>query len=134
FDPAFLPFGDALSQLARLPIALGFASAVILLVQAGEVRWLTERLAAAGRMAFSNYLGTTLIGTTLFYGYGGGLFGRLERAQLYWVVLGVWIAILLWSKPWLTHFRYGPFEWAWRSLARWSPQPMRRTAIARPLH
>jgi uncharacterized protein len=34
--------------------------------------------------------------------------------------------MLLWSKPWLDRFQYGPFEWVWRSLSRWSPQPMRR--------
>jgi len=36
--------------------------------------------------------------------------------------------MLLWSKPWLDRFRYGPFEWAWRSLARWELQPMRTSA------
>ena len=29
-----------------------------------------------------------------------------------------WLLMLAWSKPWLDRFRYGPFEWAWRSLAR----------------
>jgi len=32
--------------------------------------------------------------------------------------------MLLWSKPWLDRFNYGPFEWAWRSLARGEIQPM----------
>ena len=35
--------------------------------------------------------------------------------------------MLAWSKPWLDHFRYGPLEWAWRSLSRFVLQPMRRT-------
>ncbi|SFS04338.1 DUF418 domain-containing protein [Sphingomonas jatrophae] len=131
FDVAFLPLTDALSQLMRLPIALGYASALILLVRSGRASGLVSRLAAAGRLAFTNYLGTTLVMTTIFYGYGLGLFGRLERAELYLLVLGQWMLILLWSKPWLARFRYGPFEWLWRSLARWEAQPMRRTAIAK---
>jgi uncharacterized protein len=69
-------------------------------------------------MAFSNYLGTSLIMTTIFYGYGLGWFGHLHRAQLYWLVAGQWLLILGWSPLWLRHFRYGPFEWAWRSLSR----------------
>jgi len=128
FDPAFLPLTDALSLLLRPWLALAYASAIILLVRAGRLRWLVTRLAAAGRMALSNYLGTTLIATTLFYGYGFGLYGALGRAELYAVMLAIWAAILLWSRPWLDRFAYGPVEWAWRSLVRRKMQPMRRTA------
>ena len=66
--------------------------------------------------------------TTFFYGYGFGWFGYLSRAELYFVVLAVWALMLLWSKPWLARFRYGPFEWAWRSLARGRPQTMKGPA------
>ena len=118
FDPAFLPLADALSLLLRPFLALAYASILILMVRAGTARRLTNRLAAAGRMAFSNYLGTSLVMTTIFYGYGLGLFGRLDRAQLYLLVVGQWLLILGWSEPWLRHFRYGPFEWAWRSLSQ----------------
>ena len=89
---------------------------------------LASRLAAAGRVAFTNYLLTSLFCTTLFYGYGLDWFGQLSRWQLYLVVALIWALILLWSQAWLTWFRFGPFEWLWRSLARRSVQPMRRTA------
>ena len=118
FDPAFLPLADALTLLLRPFLSLAYASGLILLVKAEAARWPIERLAAAGRMAFSNYLGTSLVITTIFYGYGLGLFGQLSRAQLYVIVFGQWLVILGWSKPWLRRFRYGPFEWAWRSLAK----------------
>lgn len=118
FDPAFLPLADALTLLLRPFLSLAYASGLILLVRAGAAQWLMERMAAAGRMAFSNYLGTSLVITTIFYGYGFGLFGQLSRAQLYVIVFGQWLVILAWSKPWLRRFRYGPFEWAWRSLSK----------------
>lgn len=118
FDPAWLPLADTLTLLLRPFLALAYAAGIVLAVQSGTMRWLTARLAAAGRMAFSNYLGTSLIMTTIFYGYGLGWFGTLHRAQLYWLVLGQWLLILAWSPWWLRHFRYGPFEWAWRSLSR----------------
>jgi uncharacterized protein len=118
FDPAFLPLADLLTLLLRPFLGLAYASVLILAVRADAVPWLIGRFAAAGRMAFSNYLGTSLVMTTIFYGYGFGLFGELHRAQLYILVLGQWLLILGWSQPWLRHFRYGPFEYVWRSLSR----------------
>jgi uncharacterized protein len=85
-----------------------------------------ERIAAAGRAAFTNYLGTSILMTGLFYGWGMGWFGALSRIELWPVVFAMWGVMLLWSKPWLDRFQYGPFEWVWRSLSRWSLQPMRR--------
>jgi uncharacterized protein len=89
-------------------------------------RFLT-RVACAGRAAFTNYLGASLIMTTIFYGYGFGLFGEVDRAGVYVFVVATWALMLLWSKPWLMRFRYGPLEWLWRSLARRELQPMRIT-------
>jgi uncharacterized protein len=103
---------------------LATASLIILLTRRGGA--LAARVAAAGRVAFTNYLGTSIIMTTLFYGYGLGLFGALGRAELWLVVVATWALMLAWSKPWLDHFRYGPFEWLWRTLARWEVQPLRR--------
>lgn len=122
------PAAVALAEIAlptpfRPFMIIGWACLILLLGRPGGA--LTRRIAAAGRMAFTNYIATSLICSTLFYGYGLGWFGYLERAELYPIVLLVWIAILLWSKPWLAHFRYGPLEWLWRSLARGKLQGMR---------
>jgi len=108
---------------------LAWASLIILLMRPGGA--LTARIAAAGRMAFTNYLATSLICTTLFYGYGFGWYGELSRAEVYLVVFAVWALMLLWSKPWLERFAYGPLEWLWRSLARGGFQPMAGGALSR---
>ena len=79
-------------------------------------------------MAFSNYIGTSIVMTSIFYGYGLGLFGSVDRMTLYLFVIGGAAAMLLWSKLWLDRFHYGPLEWLWRSLARGSLQTMRRAA------
>lgn len=115
----------ALATPIRPPMIAGWICLILLLARRGGA--LTGRFAAAGRMAFTNYLATSLICSTFFYGYGLGWFGYLSRWQLYLVVLGVWALILLWSKPWLARFRYGPFEWLWRSLARGRLQRIRLT-------
>ena len=129
FDTASVAASDLVwSEPFRPVMILGWACLIVLLVRPGGA-W-TARVAAAGRMAFSNYLGTTLVCTTLFYGYGFGLYGRLARAELYLVVAAVFVAMLAWSQPWLARFHYGPMEWLWRSFARGRLQPFRKTANA----
>jgi uncharacterized protein len=108
-------------------MAIAWGALVILWVKRGGVSALRDRVAAAGRMAFTNYLATSVVMTTIFYGYGLNLFGEVGRAALWLFVLGMCGLMLLWSKPWLDRFHYGPLEWLWRSLARGALQPMRKT-------
>ncbi len=108
----------------RIAMAAGYAALIILATR--RQGWLSRRVAAAGRAAFSNYLGTSLIAGFVFYGWGLGLYGHASRAQAWLLVPIVWIAMLTWSKPWLDRFNYGPMEWLWRSLSRFERQPMRR--------
>jgi uncharacterized protein len=105
-------------------MAFGYAALIILLSRSFGP--LAQRIAAAGRCAFSNYLGTSLLAAFFFNGWGLGLYGSLSRWQAWSIVPVFWALMLLWPKPWLEHFNYGPFEWAWRSLARGKLQPMRR--------
>jgi uncharacterized protein len=111
-------------ELGRLA-TFGYCALLLLLIKAGWWRAFTSRLAAVGQMAFSNYILTSLICTTIFEGYGFGLFGRLQRWQLYLVLPGVWLVQLMLSPLWLRYFRFGPLEWGWRSLTYWRVQPMR---------
>ena len=116
----------AWSAVPRLMLTIGYAAFLIMLVEQLSGGGFIARVAAAGQAAFTNYLGTSIIMTTIFYGYGLGLYGDVSRLGLWAFVLGAWALMLLWSKPWLAHFRYGPLEWLWRSLARMKIQPMRR--------
>ncbi|MEW5686108.1 MAG: DUF418 domain-containing protein [Pseudomonadota bacterium] len=122
FDPLVLHEQEVWQQTTRTLIGMAHASVVLLVVRAGALGWLVRRLSATGRMAFSNYLMTSIITTFLFCGFGFGLYGQLSRFELLYVVAAIWAFILLWSQPWLERFHYGPFEWAWRSLVQWKPQ------------
>lgn len=118
-------------ELGRVPMALCYVAVLVLIVKAGKMLWLTKRLAAVGQMALSNYISHSLICSTIFYGgYGFGLFGKLERWQLYVIVAAIWAFNLIWSPIWLRHFQFGPLEWCWRSLTYWKKQPMRIRSIA----
>ena len=122
--PAIFTWAIAATVPFRPLMIVAYAALIILATRGGGQ--LVERIAAAGRAAFTNYLGTSLVMTFVFYGWGLGFFGALSRAELWLVVIAMWAVMLAWSKPWLDRFNYGPFEWLWRSLARWRVQPMRR--------
>lgn len=126
FDPAVQSYTYALYDVGRLAMACGHMGLVLLLCRQGWLAGLTRRLAAVGQTAFSNYVLQSVVCAFLFTGYGFGLYGRLQRFELYYVVAALWAAHLLVSPAWLRHFRFGPLEWAWRSLTYWQRQPMRR--------
>ena len=135
FDPVKIVWLTAAYDPARVAVAFGHIGAVMLIFRSNRLPWLTRALGDVGRMALTSYLGATLICTTLFNGYGFGLFGSLRRHQLYLVVLGIWIAQLAFSRLWLRRFHFGPVEWLWRSLTYWRRQPFARShgvgAVAR---
>lgn len=125
FDQRWVFFASIVASAPfRILGTIGYAALVILAVRPGG--WLTERLAAVGRAAFTNYLGTSILATAIFYGWGLGQFARWDRATIYLVPPVIWLIMLLWSKPWLDRFNYGPLEWLWRTLARFQLQPMRK--------
>lgn len=112
-------------EISRLAMVCGHLGLVLLAVKLGIARWLQRGFAAAGQMALSNYIGQSLICMMLFYGFGFGLYNDLQRSQLYLIVLTIAVVEMIVSVIWLRNFRFGPLEWAWRSLTYWKPQPMR---------
>lgn len=116
----------AWSAIPRLMLTVGYAALLILLIGRISHQKFIKRVAATGQAAFTNYLGTSILMTTLFYGYGFGFFGHVSRIALWPVVFAMWALMLLWAQPWLTRYRYGPLEWLWRSLARGGLQRMKR--------
>ena len=73
-------------------------------------------LAAPGRMALTNYIGQSVIGMFLFYGIGLGWGSTIGLWQTEVIVLAVFLFQVLFSRLWLSGFRFGPLEWIWRML------------------
>lgn len=97
-------------------------------------KWLPFRaLASVGRMALTNYLMQTVICTTIFFGYGFGLFERTQRTEQLVVVLSICAFQLVFSHLWLKAFRFGPMEWLWRSFSYWKFQPMLHRPAEKPV-
>ena len=107
-------------------VGLGHIGLVMMWIKGGFMQKLLQRFAAVGRMALSNYLLHSIILTTVFYGYGLGLYGSISRFGQMGFVMAVIALQLLLSPWWLARYRFGPFEWLWRSLTYWQRQPMLR--------
>ena len=114
-------------DLGRLAMTVGHLGALLLFVRSGMLPRLRRGLAAVGQMAVTNYLTHSVICGILFVGFG--LYGALERHQLYYVVFAIWAAQLVFSPWWLKHYRFGPVEWLWRWLTYLKRPPLRHTAV-----
>jgi len=104
-------------------LALSYVAAITLLVQHDAWRARLSPLAAVGRMALTNYLLQSLVATTIFYGYGFGLFGQVGPALGLLLTLVIFTAQIPLSMWWMGRFQFGPVEWLWRTLTylRWQP-------------
>jgi uncharacterized protein len=110
-----------------VPLVFAWIGAVMLACRHAIATRLQRPLAAIGQLALSNYLLQTVIGTTIFYGHGFGLYGKVERTGQFLIVLAVWVLQLVIAPLWLRYFRFGPIEWLWRAVTYLRFPPMRRT-------
>jgi uncharacterized protein len=112
FGPQGLSGGALL--LGSAATALGYLGAIAWLLARPATARYVAWLAPVGRMALSNYLLQSLLASTIFYGYGLGLWGRIGRTGQVLLVVAIFAAQALLSRWWLSRYRFGPVEWLWR--------------------
>jgi len=102
---------------SRPAMMIFYVLAIVRLAQ--DPRW-ARRLAplgAAGRMPLTNYLMQTAICTTIFYGWGFGLWGKVGPAAGLLLAVVIFFAIQVpWSVWWLRRNERGPMETLWARL------------------
>lgn len=111
-----MAIGVTLNLFARPVLSMGYAGAVALLFLNESWRRRMMPFAAIGRTALSNYLLQSIVCTTIFNGYGGGLFGRVHLAMLFLLSVVIYAIEAPLSQWWLSRYRFGPAEWLWRSM------------------
>ena len=126
FDSWYIMIALHTMDLMNLGLT-GFIMIGFLLIYIGKRgHWLTI-LAPYGRMALTNYVCQSLIGTFIYYGWGLNLLAEVRN--LYTFLFGFLIIAfqVIISKWWLTKFYYGPLEWLWRCLTWWKWMPFVRS-------
>ncbi|GED68188.1 hypothetical protein BRE01_18900 [Brevibacillus reuszeri] len=98
-------------------LAIGYIFAFVWLFSSRPSSSWLMRFQAVGKLSLTNYLLQTVICTTIFYGYGFGLFGKLGVLAGCGVSLVIYIVQLYLSPLYVKRFRYGPVE---RLLRMWT--------------
>ena len=112
--------------LAGPLLGLGYAATIALIyAKTGPALW-TKPIAAAGRMALTNYLSQSLVNTIIFAGYAGGRIGYVSPLGLVGVAAAIYGCQLVISPIWLSFFHFGPMEWLWRAITYKTFPPMLR--------
>jgi uncharacterized protein len=115
---------DLVERLGGIVLAAGYGAGILAFVTVPTGQRMLAWAAPVGRMAFTNYLGQSMILGCIFYGYGLGLFGKLSVSTAFTIGVVVYAMQAVFSAWWLNRYRYGPVEWLWRSLMYGSRQPM----------
>jgi uncharacterized protein len=114
------------TALGGVFLGLFYVSVIVLMLNRGKLQTFSRLLAPVGRMALTNYLMHSIICTSIFYGYGFGLYGKVSIFQGILLTILIFALQIPFSQFWLNHFHYGPFEWLWRSLTYGKLQPFRK--------
>ena len=124
------PFRWALiGNITPIVLACGYAASIVWLSEVTSVQKTLGYFASLGRMAFTNYIMQSIIFGFIFFGYGFGEFGHLNRATALIIGTFVYLAQIFFSRWWLKYNRFGPLEWLWRTLMYGARQPMAKDQL-----
>ena len=126
FSPLSFSKANITYDLGRVPVAIGHVGAIMLFCKLPVLKWLKTSLSAVGKMALTNYVMHSVFAMFIFTGAGFGLFGKLQRFELLYIVFGIWVFQLIASPIWLKYYQYGPLEWIWRNLSYLKKHPLRK--------
>lgn len=115
-------------QAAQVP-AMACHVSLFVVVWHTALRSLIAWLAPVGRMTLTLYFGQSVIGAPLFYGYGLGLWDKMDNAVALAGGVVAFALQALFARLSFTRLRYGPLELLWRAATlRTATVPMRLTA------
>lgn len=125
---SYLPITNSIFDLSWtvgvMATTFTYLAGLTLLLEKVDWKRRLEFLAPVGRMGLTNYLLHTIPYVILFH-FGFNLSGKIGPFYRLLLALPVYAALIFLSRWWFKHFKYGPFEWLWRSMTYLKFQPMR---------
>ena len=119
------PLSTILSTWSNLAFMLVLVSGFVLLFQGRPPRILLP----LGRMSLSSYMMQSVVGSSMYYGYGLALYKVTSPSMC--LLIGLCLALLqAWfSAWWLARHKQGPLEALWHRATWFTP---RQSALGRP--
>ena len=104
-------------------LCLSYGAGFTLLATHFQSSRIFSGFAHAGRMSLTNYVGQSVIGILIFYGFGLGYWGSIGATWSLALIAAIFVLQIGLSVCWLRSFRHGPLEWLWRcgTYGRWLP-------------
>jgi uncharacterized membrane protein YeiB len=108
-------------------MALGYIAGITLLMETEKWKKRFFFFSLVGRLGLTNYILHIVAYVLIFKKFELclGLAGKIGPLYRFLFAILVYVLLYLFSRWWLKHFKYGPFEWLWRSLTYLKFQPMR---------
>jgi len=114
-----MTLGHNFTYISSLLMAFAYMSLLIFWSKSEKAGRIQSRLKAVGRMAFTNYILSSVLCTFIFYGHGFAFFGSLNRFEEWGIIVPIWFLILFLSKWVLSRYKQGPLEFIWRKMTYW---------------
>ncbi|MDT0607520.1 DUF418 domain-containing protein [Croceitalea rosinachiae] len=119
-------FGLTFFDLMNVAMTILIVAIFIILYKKNKPKKFLEKFIPYGKMALTNYVFQSIVGTFIFFGWGLGYLAKIPNSYVFLMAIVI-ITIQMWlSKIWQKYFYYGPLEWIWRSLTFFKLMPMKR--------
>ncbi|MEM1336391.1 MAG: DUF418 domain-containing protein [Bacteroidota bacterium] len=123
-------FGLTFYDLMNLGMTSIIVGVFVLLYKKKTAGSFLQKFIPYGKMALTNYVFQSIVGTFVFFGWGLGYITKVPNSVAFVIAVAMIVTQMWLSKIWLRHFRYGPLEWIWRSLTFFKRFPFRRSKSA----
>lgn len=125
-SPEMQSWSKHILKFQSIALTLTYASGMPLFF-ASAGKWFSKHFAVVGKMALTNYILHSVLGTILLCGYGFGLINNSISVSIAVATsIPLFIFMILFSHLWLRNFFNGPLEWLWRSATNLKLMPLRR--------
>lgn len=98
------------NTIATPLIANAYIGTIMIWSRKAFLQFVKIGLESVGRTTLTCYLIRFILSTFVFYRFGLGLYGYVNRFEQVLTVLSIWIFILIFAYRWLQKFQYGPIE------------------------
>jgi len=93
-----------------------WVSLFVLLFQKRTINKALKRLQPFGRMSLTNYVMQSILGSSLYYGFGFGLYKYTGATFSFLVAIGLFLFQLNFSRWWMNKHTHRPLEGIWHRL------------------